>query len=78
MCNQRLWALGGKVNFIWKIFYELWFLFKVRGRFSIRIVPDQKPTDIDDAVIAYCNKIHRESGSANDIKYTNILFLLLN
>lgn len=41
---------------------------KVKGRFSIRLVPNQDPTDIDQKVVAYCKKVHAESGSKNPIK----------
>jgi len=41
---------------------------KVIGKFSIRIVPDQTPAEIEKLVVAHCKEVHRKSGSPNDIK----------
>ena len=38
------------------------------GKFSIRIVPDQTPAEIEKLVVAHCKEVHRKSGSPNDIK----------
>lgn len=41
---------------------------QVIGKFSIRIVPDQKPEEIKKLVIDHLEKKHAESGSPNDMK----------
>ncbi|XP_031573362.1 cytosolic non-specific dipeptidase-like isoform X1 [Actinia tenebrosa] len=41
---------------------------KVIGKFSIRLVPDQKPAEIEKLVIDHLKKKHAESGSPNDMK----------
>jgi nonspecific dipeptidase len=40
----------------------------VIGKFSVRIVPNQKPDEIEKLVTDYLNKKHAESGSPNDMK----------
>lgn len=44
---------------------------KVTGKFSIRLVPNQDPTDIEDKVKAYLEKVHKDRGSPNPIKVWN-------
>ena len=39
----------------------------VIGKFSIRLVPDQKPDEIEALVKKYLNKIHSDRGSANEL-----------
>jgi cytosolic nonspecific dipeptidase len=41
---------------------------KVIGKFSIRVVPDQVPDDIDRLVVDYLTERHKESGSPNIVK----------
>ncbi|KAK6190458.1 hypothetical protein SNE40_002321 [Patella caerulea] len=43
---------------------------KVTGRFSIRLVSDQEPAEIDRLVRKHLNKIQADSGSPNPIKLT--------
>ncbi|XP_050408340.1 cytosolic non-specific dipeptidase [Patella vulgata] len=43
---------------------------KVTGRFSIRLVSDQEPTEIDRLVREHVNRIQTDSGSPNPIKLT--------
>ena len=38
---------------------------KVIGKFSIRIVPDMEPKDVNDKVKAYVDKVFKELNSAN-------------
>ena len=42
--------------------------FQVIGKFSIRIVPDQTPAEIEKLVVAHCKEVHKKTGSPNDIK----------
>jgi len=41
---------------------------KVTGKFSCRIVPHQTVEEVERMVVDYCNKVHAESGSGNDLK----------
>ena len=41
---------------------------KVIGKFSIRLVPDMHPDEVEKHVTEYVNKKHKESGSPNTIK----------
>lgn len=41
---------------------------KVTGKFSIRIVPNQDPKEVDKYVVDYLNKIWNQRKSANDFK----------
>jgi len=41
---------------------------KVNGKFSIRIVPNQEPSKIEECVINYLNKKFQERGSPNSLK----------
>ena len=41
---------------------------KVIGKFSIRLVPDMDPSQVEKQVRDYVEKIHRERGSPNPIK----------
>eukprot|EP00794_Sanderia_malayensis_P018074 gene18074-19883_t len=41
---------------------------KVIGKFSMRLVPDQKPEEIEKLVIAHCEEVHKKSGSPNVLK----------
>ena len=41
---------------------------KVTGKFSIRLVPDMKPADVEKATLDYVKKLHKESGSPNNMK----------
>ncbi|KAK0408476.1 hypothetical protein QR680_003982 [Steinernema hermaphroditum] len=41
---------------------------KVVGKFSIRIVPNMKPNEVDDAVVAHLNKLWSQRGSPNRFK----------
>ncbi|KAK3697503.1 hypothetical protein QZH41_002099 [Actinostola sp. cb2023] len=41
---------------------------KVIGKFSVRLVPNQNPKEIENLVVDYLNKKHAESGSPNDMK----------
>ncbi|KAL8589235.1 Metallopeptidase M20 [Nucella lapillus] len=41
---------------------------KVIGKFSIRLVPDQDPKEVEKHVTAYLEKVHKEGGSPNHIK----------
>jgi len=45
---------------------------KVIGKFSIRLVPDMLPEEVERLVVDYVNKKHQESGSPNTIKVTNL------
>ena len=40
----------------------------VIGKFSIRIVPNMKPEQVKKLVLAYLEKLHKESGSPNIMK----------
>lgn len=42
---------------------------EVRGKFSIRLVPNQDPSTVDAQVEAYVRDLHTKSGSKNDITY---------
>lgn len=44
---------------------------KVIGKFSIRLVPYQTPQPVEVLVRNYCEKVHRESGSANKLVIKN-------
>lgn len=44
---------------------------KVIGKFSIRLVPDQKPAEIEVLIKAYLEKLHKERGSPNHMKVFN-------
>lgn len=41
---------------------------EVIGKFSIRLVPSQTPDQVNKLVEDYCEKMHKESGSANILK----------
>ncbi|XP_041471586.1 cytosolic non-specific dipeptidase-like [Lytechinus variegatus] len=41
---------------------------KVTGKFSIRIVPNQTPDEVNKLVIAHLNKVHADTGSPNIMK----------
>lgn len=41
---------------------------KVIGKFSIRLVPNQEPPEIERLVKAYLEKLHAERGSPNKAK----------
>ncbi len=41
---------------------------KVTGKFSIRLVPDMDPADVEKRVIAYLEKLHADRGSPNPLK----------
>lgn len=41
---------------------------KVIGKFSIRIVPDMQPDEVEKLVIDYLEKRHKEFGSPNTLK----------
>lgn len=41
---------------------------KVIGKFSIRIVPDMTPADVEAKVKAHLEKFHKERGSPNTMK----------
>ena len=40
------------------------------GKFSIRIVPNQTPEEIEKLVIKHCESVHKDSGSPNQLKVT--------
>lgn len=42
----------------------------VIGKFSLRIVPDQTPDEIEKLVIAHCEAVHKSSKSPNSLKVT--------
>ena len=42
---------------------------KVTGKFSIRIVPNMSPSEVEKAVIEYLEKRHQEFGSPNPMRY---------
>jgi acetylornithine deacetylase/succinyl-diaminopimelate desuccinylase-like protein len=42
---------------------------KVIGKFSIRIVPDQDPAEIERLVVAHVEKKFKERNSPNKLKY---------
>ena len=44
---------------------------KVIGKFSIRLVPDQDPADIEKRVVDYLNEKFKELNSPNKLKYNN-------
>ncbi len=41
---------------------------KVIGKFSLRLVPDMDPPEIEKLVQAHIKKMHKESGSPNPVK----------
>lgn len=41
---------------------------KVTGKFSVRIVPDQTPEEVERVVVAYCNKVWKTRKSPNKMK----------
>ena len=41
---------------------------KVIGKFSIRIVPDMSPDEVEKMVIDYLEKRHKEFGSPNPMR----------
>lgn len=41
---------------------------KVTGKFSIRLVPDMDPDQVEKQVVTYLEKKHKESGSPNPLK----------
>lgn len=41
---------------------------KVIGKFSIRLVPDMQPQEVEKLVKAHVEKVHKERGSPNPIK----------
>ncbi|XP_045176982.2 cytosolic non-specific dipeptidase-like isoform X2 [Mercenaria mercenaria] len=43
---------------------------KVTGKFSIRLVPDMQPDQVEKLVKAHVEKVHKERGSPNEIKIT--------
>lgn len=43
---------------------------KVTGKFSIRLVPDMDPAEVEGLVTVYLEKKHKESGSPNPLKVT--------
>lgn len=47
---------------------------KVIGKFSIRIVPNMEPEQVDKLVIDYLNKVWHKRGSPNKFKSTLTLF----
>ena len=38
---------------------------KVIGKFSIRLVPDMQPSEVEKLVCDYVNKLHKDHGSPN-------------
>ncbi|KAK6190460.1 hypothetical protein SNE40_002323 [Patella caerulea] len=44
---------------------------KVIGKFSIRLVPDQEPAEMEKLVRAHINRVHAESSSPNPVRLTN-------
>lgn len=47
---------------------------KVSGKFSIRLVPHQEPSKIDQLVIDYLNKKWAERKSSNNFKVRNKIY----
>ncbi|XP_035672405.1 cytosolic non-specific dipeptidase-like [Branchiostoma floridae] len=43
---------------------------KVIGKFSLRLVPDMLPDQVEKCVVDYINKLHKDSGSPNQISVT--------
>ncbi|XP_035672400.1 cytosolic non-specific dipeptidase-like isoform X2 [Branchiostoma floridae] len=43
---------------------------KVIGKFSLRLVPDMLPDQVEKCVVDYLNKLHKDSGSPNQISVT--------
>ncbi|XP_065070580.1 cytosolic non-specific dipeptidase-like [Rhopilema esculentum] len=43
---------------------------RVIGKFSIRIVPNQTPEEIEKLVKKHCESVHKDSGSPNQLKVT--------
>ena len=41
---------------------------KVNGKFSIRIVPNMTPEEVEQKVKTHLEKVHKERGSPNPIK----------
>ncbi len=41
---------------------------KVIGKFSIRLVPDMDPAEVEKLVVAHCKKVHEDRGSPNPLK----------
>ena len=48
------------------------------GKFSIRLVPDMEPADVERLVKTHLEKLHADSGSPNPMKYVEIKFLKVN
>lgn len=49
---------------------------KVIGKFSIRIVPDQTPSQIEKYVVDHVEKVFREYGSPNKMKVCWLFFIV--
>ena len=47
---------------------HLLYRMQVIGKFSIRLVPHQKPDEIETHVVNYLTEIHAKRGSPNPIK----------
>lgn len=41
---------------------------KVIGKFSIRLVPDMAPAEVEKLVVSHLEKVHKDHGSPNPIK----------
>ena len=48
---------------------------KVVGKFSIRLVPNQAPADIEAKVKAYLEGVHKARGSPNPLKWELAFFI---
>ena len=48
---------------------------KVTGKFSIRLVPDMKPEDVERVTLEYINNLHAESGSPNKMRSGQRVFV---
>lgn len=51
---------------------------KVVGKFSIRIVPDQTPEDIEKKVVKFVEEKFKERNSPNKLKYITLYKPTLN
>ena len=49
------------------VFDVIGFAFQVIGKFSIRLVPDMTPEEVDETVCNYIKKLHEQRGSPNPL-----------
>ena len=51
-----------------RLIFSIFIFSKVTGKFSIRLVPDQKPEAIGKLVIDHLRNVHKQRGSPNKLE----------